>query len=131
MTAMAATNYVIIGNSMIVFPPEPDTIIADVSGTFTFDAATSMESNVNIFLAPREANSPIVRGGYSQQSPLKTPSGNSIIATLAGVQPTCTVELQWVITNPPRLMFAGCIYTNHATGQRLVGTSVGGAMPAT
>jgi hypothetical protein len=130
MTAMSETNYVIMDNTVIAFP-EPHIISADVSGSFTFDATTSAESNVNIFLAPKEPNSPILRGGYSQQSPLKTPSPNSIIAALAENQPTCTIELQWVTPTPPTLTFAGCIYTNHVTGQRLVGVCAGRAVPAT
>jgi hypothetical protein len=130
MTAMSATNYV-IRNGTVLSTPE---FTVDVSGTFTFDETTSTESNVDLWLAPRQENSPVLTGTYSQIGPLKTSSPNSITASRATGnpgEPPVTVAVWWVIAQGQRdLTFSRFIYNNTVTGKRLEGACGGGAVPA-
>jgi hypothetical protein len=130
MTAMsetqaAATDYSIMNGSNLLYGPDHQHVVR-VSGAFTYDEATSTESNLDIFLDPQEENTSIVRGPYSQKSPFKTPNPQSIVASAAGVQPMCTVEVYWTIAGGI-LTFSGWTYTNTATGQKLEGSCSGGA----
>ena len=91
--------------------------IVDITGTFTIDPDTSTESNVSIFLNPREVGSPIIKGTYGQTDPISMPSSTSIVATLTEFLVPNTIVLQWqplLPSNhppPPTLIFIGSIYT--------------------
>ena len=125
---MSEINYV-VPNGCILWITPPDDFV-DMSGTFTFDAATSTESKVNLFLNPRNQDSGIVKGFYSQLSPIKAPSASSLTAAAAGVQPMCTLEFNWGVTGPV-LTLLSFTYNNGATGKQITGRATGTVVVAT
>ena len=112
----APLDYVIQAGTIASFVQLPDVWVIDVSGSFTIDPATSTQSNVNLFLSPRDPNAPIIKGTYSELPALAQPTDTSIIATLAQFGVPYTVELTWLTLlpsnnpPPPTLIFSSITY---------------------
>ncbi len=105
-------NYVIAGNATATF--DQGKYIVDITGFFTYDPATSIESNVDLFLAPDTRGSPILRGAYFQTSPIVTPRPQSVIATFAEFLVPYTIQVNWLPSThpfrPTDLSFTDAVY---------------------
>ena len=128
---MAFVKYVISGcvGTFLPHPDEPEYQV-DITGSFALDKEKGMARDIDLFLAPRAAKSPIVRGAYGHTDPIPLLDGNTIVGTMVGVMGGPQIQLN--LTQPGGVAFyyiSGGAYIAYNPPLTLTGGSSGTASP--
>ena len=117
--------------AIAIFGKDHDDLV-DITGTFYYDSDTLTQAGVELQLIPRDENSPVLKGTYSEPDPHRMNVKQSIFATLLAADNRYTIQMWWASpSGADYLQWSSVEYKAATPPLDLGGGTAGIAIPTT